>query len=106
MTCRFGIMYFIEVDTAFTEMSRVLKPRGRAVYLAWGEFEQPFFESTVGVILRLIPGTEVPEPARAVFKFAARGSIEDALRRTGFRNVEERHITLPRETLNKPVSSR
>jgi ubiquinone/menaquinone biosynthesis C-methylase UbiE len=96
MTCRFGVMYFAEIDTAFTEMLRVLKPRGHAVFLAWGEFEQPFFESTVGVILRLIPGTEVPDPARTVFKFAARGSIEDALRRTGFRNVEERHIALPR----------
>jgi len=31
-----------------------------------------------------------------MFKFANRGSIEDALSRNRFRNIEERHITLPR----------
>jgi hypothetical protein len=31
-----------------------------------------------------------------MFKFADRGSIEDALSRNKFRNIEERHITLPR----------
>ncbi len=96
VTCRCGIMFFADIDTAFTEMLRVLKPGGRAAFLAWGQFEQPFFESTVGVILRLVPGTKVPEPARAMFRFAPRGSIGDALRRAGFRNIEEQHVTLPR----------
>jgi hypothetical protein len=31
-----------------------------------------------------------------MLKFANRGSIEDALSRNRFRNIEERHITLPR----------
>jgi ubiquinone/menaquinone biosynthesis C-methylase UbiE len=96
VTCRFGIMFFADIDTAFTEMLRVLKPGGRIALLAWGRFEQPFFESTVGVVLRVIPEARMPEPASAMFKFANRGSIEDALSRNRFRNIEERHLTLPR----------
>ncbi len=96
ITCRFGIMFFAEIDTAFTEMLHVLKPAGRVALLAWGRFEQPFFESTVGVVLPIIPGARMPEPASAMFKFSNCGSIEDALSRNRFRNIEERHITLPR----------
>jgi len=70
ITCRFGIMFFADIDTAITEMLRVLKPGGRVALLAWGRFEQPFFESTVGVVLRMIPGARMPEPASAMFKFS------------------------------------
>jgi ubiquinone/menaquinone biosynthesis C-methylase UbiE len=94
VTCRCGIMFFTHIDTALAEMLRVLKPGGRAAFLAWGQFEQPFFQSTIGVVLRLIPGTRMPEPARAMFRFAPRGSIGDALRRAGFRHIEERHMTM------------
>lgn len=102
VTCQCGIMFFTHIDTAFAEMLRVLKPGGRAAFLAWGQFEQPFFESTVGVVLRLLPGTRMPEPARAMFRFAPRGSIGDALRRAGFRHIEERHMTLPRIWAGSP----
>jgi ubiquinone/menaquinone biosynthesis C-methylase UbiE len=102
VTCRCGIMFFTHIDTALTEMRHVLKPGGRAAFLAWGEFEQPFFESTIGVVLRLVPGTGMPEPARAMFRFAAPGSIGDALRHAGFRNIEARHISLPRIWVGSP----
>jgi len=96
VTCRYGIMFFADVDAALTEMFRVLKVGGRAAFLAWGPFEQPFFDGTVGAILRLVPGTSIPEPARAIFRFATAGSIQEALCRAGFRNVQEQHVTLPR----------
>ena len=102
VTCRCGIMFFTHINTAFAEILRVLKPGGRAAFLAWGQFEQPFFESTLGAVLRLVPGTRMPEPARAMFIFAPRGSIGDALRRAGFRHIEERHMTLPRIWVGSP----
>ena len=83
-------------DAALTEMFRVLKVGGRAAFLAWGRFEQPFFEGTVGAILRLVPGTTIPEPARAIFGFATAGSIQEALCRARLRNVQEQHATLLR----------
>jgi ubiquinone/menaquinone biosynthesis C-methylase UbiE len=102
VTCRCGIMFFADVERALEEILRVLKPRGRAAFLAWGPFEQPFFESTFGTILRLVPGTSIPEAARAMFRFAVPGSLEEALRRAGFRNAHERALGLPRIWAGSP----
>jgi ubiquinone/menaquinone biosynthesis C-methylase UbiE len=102
VTCRCGIMFFADIDSALKEILRVLKPGGRAAFLAWGPFEQPFFESTLGTILRLVPGTSIPETARALFRFAAPGSIEEAMRRAGFRNARQGDRTLPRIWAGSP----
>ncbi|MFY9529853.1 MAG: methyltransferase domain-containing protein [Candidatus Acidiferrales bacterium] len=102
VTCRCGIMFFADVDTALKGMLRVLKPGGRAAFLAWGPFQQPFFDRTFGTILRLIPKTTLPESARAMFRFATRGSLQTALDRAGFCNAEERHPTLPRVWAGSP----
>ena len=36
VTCRFGVMYFADSPTALREIRRVLKPGGRAAFIAWG----------------------------------------------------------------------
>ncbi len=102
VTCRCGIMFFADVDKALREMVRVLTSGGRATFLAWGSFKQPFFESTFGTILRLVPESTIPQAAHAMFRFAIRGSIQEALRRAGFRNAEEHHLTLPRIWAGSP----
>jgi ubiquinone/menaquinone biosynthesis C-methylase UbiE len=102
VTCRCGIMFFADVDAALGETLRVLKLSGQAAFLAWGRFEQPFFENTIGVILRLIPGTTVPEQARAMFKFGTHGALQNSLLGAGFRNVQEQHLTLTRTWAGSP----
>lgn len=96
VTCRFGIMFFDDTNPALSETLRVLKRSGRAAFLAWGAFEQPLFESTIGTVLRLIPNATVPNGARRMFHFATPGSLQAALHTAGFRAVEERHLTLSR----------
>ena len=59
LTCRFGIMFFPDLPKALRECLRVLKPGGRAVFVAWGKKEQPFFSTTAGTILKYVP---VPPP--------------------------------------------
>jgi SAM-dependent methyltransferase len=91
LTCRFGIMFFPDLPKALRESFRVLKPGGRAVFVAWGKKEQPFFTTTAGIILKHVP---VPPPppdpdAPNLFMFGERDRLRHALEATGFRNVHE-----------------
>jgi ubiquinone/menaquinone biosynthesis C-methylase UbiE len=96
ITCRFGVMFFEEIGGALSQMMRVLKPGGKIALLAWGAFKQPFFEATIGAVLRLVPCATLPEATHAMYRFASHGSLAAALRKAKFRNVQEKEITLPR----------
>jgi len=96
VTCRCGIMFFSDTALVMSEVLRVLKPGGRAAFLVWGSFEQPFFDATVGIILRLVEGAQMPTQALEMFRFAAPGSAERAMRTAGFRNISEESLTVPR----------
>ena len=93
--CRLGVMFFANVDQALREMHRVLKPEGRTSLLAFGPIEQPYFQTTIGTIQRILPGLSFPESGTAMFKFGEAGSLSAALRQAGFVQVEERFATLP-----------
>jgi len=96
VTCRCGIMFFNDTGLVMSEVLRVLRPGGCAAFLVWSSFEQPFFDATVGVVLRVINGAQMPAQAREMFRFASRSSLERALKTAGFRNVLEEPLTVPR----------
>jgi len=102
ITCRCGIMFFSNTALVMAEMLRVLKPGGCVALLAWGSFDQPFFDATVGVVLRLVGGSEMPAEARQMFRFATAGSLARQLRTVGFREVCEELLTLPRVWVGTP----
>ncbi len=95
ITCRMGVMFFADVALALREMWRVLKPGGRVVLLAWGPMEQPYFETTVGTILRLLPELRLPASATAIFKFGQQDVLAEALRNAGFSHAEDHLRTVP-----------
>src|SRR3981189_1772283 len=91
LTCRFGIMFFPDLPKALRECLRVLKPGGRAAFVAWGKKEQPFFTTTAGVVLKHVP---VPPPppdpdGPSLFMFGERDRLRHALEAAGFGNVHE-----------------
>lgn len=93
-TCRFGIMFFRDPVGALQELHRVLVDGARACLLAWGSFDQPYWQSTMGVVHRHVGGPLL-QPGRAdPFRFAQPGSLLGVLRAAGFREVEEKTISV------------
>lgn len=96
VTCRLGIMYFVDLSKALREIRRVLKPGGRAVFAAWGPFGKDTYSAfMMGPFMKRkeLP----PPPADMTFplRFATPGSMAEALRQVGLREVEEENAILP-----------
>ena len=95
VTSRFGVMFFQDCEKALREVQRVLKPGARTCFLAWGPFEQPYFSSMIGVVVKHVGGPALVPGGPDPFRFAQPGSLSSMLRKAGFSNVEEETITLP-----------
>jgi SAM-dependent methyltransferase len=94
-TCRFGVMFFSDAVLALRELHRVLRKNSRACFLAWGPFEQPYWQSTMGVVHQHVGGALLPAGGPDPFRFAGPGSLSGVLRSAGFREIEEETKTLP-----------
>jgi len=94
-TSRFGVMFFRNVQSALGEVRRVLRPGARAAFLAWGPFEQPYWQSMMGVVHRHVGGPLLAPGGPNPFRFAESGSLSKALRDAGFIGVQEETRTLP-----------
>lgn len=94
-TCRFGVMFFPDAVLALRELHRVLIAEARACFLVWGPFDQPYWQSTMGVVHRHVGGPLLPLGGPDPFRFAQSGSLSSVLRSAGFREVEEETKVLP-----------
>jgi SAM-dependent methyltransferase len=95
ITCRLGVMFFAQVHQALRECRRVLKPGGRACFLAWGPFQQPYWSSTMGIVHRHIGGPLLAPGAPDMFRFAEPESLSAAMREAGLSKIQEESRTLP-----------
>jgi ubiquinone/menaquinone biosynthesis C-methylase UbiE len=93
--CRFGVMFFADVGRALTELRRVLKAGARACFAAWGPIEQPYWQTTMQIVHRHAGGTMLEPGGADPFCFSKAGSLAEALRAAGFREVEESLRSLP-----------
>ena len=94
-TSRFGVMFFREPELALRESRRVLRPGARACFLVWGSFDQPYWQSMMGVVHRHVGGPLIEPGGPNPFRFAERGSLSKVLRAAGFNDIEEETRTLP-----------
>jgi SAM-dependent methyltransferase len=94
-TCRFGVMFFGNVDVALRELYRVLRPSARACFLAWGPFDQPYWQSMMGVVHMQIGGPLLQPDGPDPFRFARPGSLSTVLQSAGFREVQVETKSVP-----------
>lgn len=95
VTSRFGVMFFQDCEKALREVHRVLKPGARACFLTWGPFEQPYWSSTIGVVVKHVGGPAIVPGGPDPFKFARPGSLSSVMRKAGLNNVQEETKSLP-----------
>jgi SAM-dependent methyltransferase len=94
-TSRFGVMFFGDAVGALEELRRVLTEGARACFLAWGPFDQPYWQSTMAVAHRHVGGALLRPDGPDPFRFAEPGSLSQVLRSAGFRDTQEETRTLP-----------
>jgi SAM-dependent methyltransferase len=94
-TSRFGVMFFRDAGLALRELHRVLRDQARACFLAWGSFDQPYWQTTMGVVHRHVGGPLLQPAGPDPFRFASPGSLSAVLQKAGFREVHEETRTVP-----------
>lgn len=94
-TSRFGIMFFRDPELALSELLRVLRPGARACFLVWGPFDQPYWQTTMGVVHQHVGGPLLVPDGRDPFRFSKPGSLSAIFRHAGYQSVQEETRTVP-----------
>lgn len=76
------------------ESLRVLKPGGRAAFVAFGKREQPFFTTTTAILFKYIVPPKPDPDAPHLFMFGERDRMRQEMEFAGFINVREEFRTV------------
>jgi ubiquinone/menaquinone biosynthesis C-methylase UbiE len=94
ISCRFGFMFFPDMELAISEMARVLKPGGKIATAVWNSPEKNFWiTATMGTINKIV---EIPPPlpgTPGMFRCSKAGYMSDLFTKAGLKNISENEIT-------------
>lgn len=90
-SCRFGAMFFTELDEVLAQVARALVPGGRIVFVVWGAAQwNPYFTISSKVLENLgAPAPENNVELATVFEWAEPGALAARLKAAGFVKVTE-----------------
>ena len=93
ISCRFGFMFFPDMQMASNEMARVLKPGGRIATSVWNVPEKNFWVTSImGTINRNLELPPPPPGAPGMFRCAKPGLMKEIFEKAGFKNIKETEV--------------
>ncbi len=88
VSCRFGFMFFPDMQQAAKEMQRVLKFGGRIATSVWNIPEKNFWVTAImGTIKKNMDVPKLPPDAPSMFRCADADMMEDIFQKAGFKNI-------------------
>jgi ubiquinone/menaquinone biosynthesis C-methylase UbiE len=94
VSCRFGFMFFPDMELAVKEMVRVLKPGGKLATSVWNVPEKNFWVTAImGTINKNLPLPVPPPGAPGMFRCAKDGLISGLFAQGGLKNITQKEIT-------------
>jgi len=96
VTCRFGLMFFPDVQKSLSNIRRVLKPGGRVSFLSWGSpQENVMFSATMGPFQSRAHMPPPPPDAPTIFRFADPAKLAGVFTAAGFRDTRATKHQVP-----------
>lgn len=92
--CRFGFMFFPDVDAAACEFARVAKPGARICAAVWGApGKNPWATTIMATIARHVEMPPPPPGAPGLFRCAPEGVMRSAFAAAGLRDIVEEEVS-------------
>ena len=93
ISCRFGFMFFPDMQIAANEMLRVLKPGGKVATSYWNIPEKNFWvTATMGTINKNMELPPLPPGTPGMFRCCKPGLMKEIFEKAGFKNITEKEV--------------
>ncbi len=92
--CRFGFMFFPDIDLSAREFARVAKPGSRIVAAVWSEPDKnPWATTIMSAIGRHVQMSPPPPGSPGLFRCAQPALMRNAFEQSGLKRIEEEEVS-------------